>query len=721
MTVAQKQRWSRPAGGRDRQPDRKRFLSSPLFLSLLLAVVTLGVYAGVFRNDFVDYDDGDYFKANPHVQGGLSRESIAWAFTTGHASNWHPVTWLSHILDAQLFGSRPGWQHLVSVGFHVVNSLLLFSLLRRMTQALWRSAIVAALFALHPLHVESVAWISERKDVLSGLFFLLTVLAYARWAECQVESKVQSPKSKVPAPEDRSRITHHASRLTPHSALWYALALVFFGLGLMSKPMLVTLPFVLVLLDYWPLGRFDEVQSSQFKVQSSSLARLLLEKVPFLALTAASSVVTFFVQRKGGAVSNVLSVWERIANALVSYGRYIRKMFWPFDLSVLYPHPGKWPAWEVMGCLVLLLVISGAVVVLGRKHRYLIMGWLWFLGMLVPVIGLVQVGIQSMADRYTYLPLIGLFVMAVWGISDAVEQRPGRLPALAIATGIVLAACAVLTFQQVGYWENTLTLFGRAVRVTSRNYLAWNNLGFYLANNGRAEEAIEKYQESLKINPSYEEALNNIGHALAGRRQYKEAIVFYERALAIKPLHPEVNNNYGNALSETGRIDDAITHYLITLKQRPDHADAHNNYGIALAMKGKLDEAIEQFHLAIKFKPNYASAHGNLGNAYAAQRKFGEAIREFEESLRLNPAESQTHNNLGNALAEQGRVDEAITHYTESLRLDANNPEAHFNLGLALLRRERREEARGHFAEALRLRPDYAAAQAQLNALAPGR
>src|SRR6266850_6413629 len=419
-------------------------IGSPVIISLLLALTTLAVLWPVTQNDFVNYDDLDYVTANAHVQSGLNWKGVVWAFTTGHASNWHPLTWLSHMVDCQLFGQRAGAHHLMSLLFHAANTVLLFLVLRGLTGALWRSVLVAGLFALHPLHVESVAWVAERKDVLSAFFFLLTIGAYRRYAEqsgvCNLKSKVgktatedkrrrpgikesqvKHPKSKAAGEEadarspvardDPAPFTIQHSRFRPWH--FYALALILFALGLMSKPMLVTLPFVLLLLDYWPLGRLNNPRP-----KLKTAIRLLLEKVPFLALSLVSSFVTFQVQKHGGAVSVSLSVGQRIANALVSYVRYMGKLFWPENLSVLYPHPGKWPLPEVIACAASLAAITVAVVALARRKPYLPVGWLWFLGTLVPVIGLVQVGVQAMADRYSYLPLIGLFVMLAWGLND---------------------------------------------------------------------------------------------------------------------------------------------------------------------------------------------------------------------------------------------------------------------------------------------------------------
>jgi tetratricopeptide (TPR) repeat protein len=662
------------------------FVRRPAVISILLALVALVLFLTVLNHKFVNYDDGDYVTANSHVQTGLSWSNLVWAFKTGHASNWHPLTWLSHMLDWQLFGNQPGIHHLVSVLWHMADTVLLFNVFRLMTGALWRSALLALLFAIHPLHVESVAWISERKDVLSTFFFFLTLLSYHCYAK------------RKSAPSDGS------------VGRSYALALGFFALGLLSKPMLVTLPFVLLLLDFWPLDRWPGDGSG-------TLLTLVIEKLPFFALSLISSVITFLVQREGGAVSTTISFTARLANAMVSYARYLGKTFWPVDLSVLYPHPGSWPAWMVIGSATLLLALTGAAIFLARKRPYFTTGWFWFLGMLVPVIGLVQVGIQSMADRYSYVPVIGVFIILVWGGTELVMARPVLRDVVNVALVFTLLGCAWLTHAQVQYWTNSETLFRRAVDVTRDNYLAYNNLGFYLSSQGRVAEAMTNYAKSLQINPNYEDALNNMGYALANQKKHAEAIPYYEAALRVRPGHVEVHNNLGNALSEVGRLDEAIAHYDFVLKVKPDHADAHNNLGIALAMKGRLDEAIPHFKAAIQARSSYASAHSNLGNALAVQHKFQEAIAEYQESLRLKSDDAQAHNNLGNALAELGRVREAIPEYEKALKLNADNPEAHFNLGTALLREGKRDEARTHYAEALRLKPDYEQARRQLQSM----
>ena len=395
-----------------------------------LAVAVVLVFSGALRCGFVDYDDPAYIVSNAEIQHGLTARSLWWALSTGAASNWHPLTWLSHILDAAIYGLKPAGHHLTSLLLHAANSVLLLLLLRRMTGALWRSAFVAALFALHPLRVESVVWVSERKDVLSGLFWLLAVWAYVRHVE---EIRVGEAGRKG----------------------LYALAVALFALGLMAKPMLVTLPFVLLLLDWWPLGRRPE-----------GLKQLLTEKIPFFALAAASSVATYLVQQHGGAVSHGLPLGGRLANAVISYPRYLGKMFWPVDLSVLYPHPGRWPGGEVAAAGIFLVLTTGLAVWGARRRPYLAVGWFWFLGMLAPVIGVVQVGLQSMADRYSYLSLTGVLIMVAWGANDLLGgDRIGRWT-LGILGGAAVAACVVLTPRQVGYWKDSETLFRHAVQVT---------------------------------------------------------------------------------------------------------------------------------------------------------------------------------------------------------------------------------------------------------------
>jgi tetratricopeptide (TPR) repeat protein len=626
---------------------------------------------------------------------------------------------------------------LTSLLFHLANSVLLFLILRRMTREMWPSAAVAALFALHPLRVESVAWVSERKDVLSTLFWMLTVWAYLGYVSRVVAAQSVSVQRNAPA---RGSARRSSPPNPGPAASWnsrfmlYSLALGFFALGLMSKPMLVSLPFVLLLLDYWPLRRLQiqdvaapnapaasggsaPARGARLKLYLTTLAPLVAEKIPFFVLSLGSCVVTFLVQRRGGAVSTSLSLSARLANAVVSYARYLGKTFWPARLSVLYPHPGHWPAGAVIGALALLALITGWVIWRARRQPYLVVGWLWFVVMLAPTIGLVQVGVQSMADRYTYLPQAGIFIMLVWGLDELLGGQVFGIFVRALGVALAVAVCAILTARQIAYWDDSGTLFQHAVEVTDNNYLAYNNLGFFLSNKGEAAQAMRYYQRALQINPNFDEAHNNLGFALAGQGRNSEAISEYQAALRLNPGLTEAHNNYGNALANVGRVEDAIREYLTALEENPHHAGTHNNLGNALAQRGQLDQAIEQFRQAIRDQDNYVGAHSNLGNAYAIQGKFDQAVEQYRIALQLDPSEPQAHNNLANVLAQQGKFDEAIKRYMLALKLKPENPEAHFNLAYCLAKQGRRAQAEAHYIEALRQRPDYPQARQQLAAL----
>jgi len=605
---------------------------------MFLVLATLTVYWQVGCHEFVNLDDDKYIVENSHVRKGLTRESVIWAFTATDVANWHPLTWLSHMLDVQLYNLIPKGHHLTSVLLHLVNSLLLFLIFKRMTGTLWRSGFVAALFALHPLHVESVAWVAERKDVLSTFFLFLTLLSYIRY--------VEGP-----------------------GLYGYLLIILFFTLGLMAKPMLVTLPFLLLLLDFWPLERFKLGQSgnshtatnqpaSHTKKPRRQIFRLLVEKIPLFALAAISSAVTFIVQKSGGAVGTLETYpfQIRLANALVSYARYVIKMIWPQNLAVFYPHPGQsLPMWQAALAGLLLLVISTAVIRVGRRYPYLPVGWLWYVGTLVPVIGLVQVGSQAMADRYTYVPLIGLFIIVAWGVSDWVESWRYGKPALALATTSLLSVLMVCAFLQVSHWKNSLTLFDHALRVTENNSQMHNNLGNVLSEKGKLQEAISHYTSALKINPNYGEAHINLGVALANQGKLEDAIEHYSAAVRLKPNSPELQNNLGIALFRRGHIPGAIDHYLAAVQLKPDYAEAHNNLGNALAQQGKLSEAKVHYFKALKIRADYPEAHNNLGVALARQGRLDEAIAHFSEAVRLEPNYVQARANLELALQESGR------------------------------------------------------------------
>jgi len=563
-------------------------------LGLVLAILV--VYWPLMYHDFINLDDNVYVTENPNVRSGFTKAGFIWAFTKTHSANWHPLTWLSHMLDCQLFGLNAGMHHLTNLIFHIANSVLLFMVLMRMTGALWRSAFVAALFALHPLHVESVAWIAERKDMLSTLFWVLSMWAYVRYAE-------------------QPRVNR------------YLAVVMFFVLGLMSKAMLVTLPFVLLLMDYWPLGRVQlgrRENTGKSRFHRSSFFHLVWEKAPLFVLALISCVLTFLVQEQGGGVasSDEFPLNTRISNALVSYTVYMGKMIWPSDLSVFYPHPGIIPRWEPIAAGLLVASLSILCIRAVRTRPYLAVGWLWYLGTLVPVIGLVQVGNQAMADRYTYIPLIGLFIMIAWGVPDLLRKWRYRKTIIAICTGLILSAIMVCTWVQIRHWKDGISLFKHALNVTVNNHLAHNNLGLLLLNQGRANEAIRHYFKAIKIKPRWALAHYNMGVAKAGQRKFAEAIEHYSEAIKLNPNSSKAHNNLANVLLAQRRFDAAIAHYLEALRINPDYGNAHSNIGIAFAAKGDLNEAISHFREALRLNPDDYRMRQNLERALK-QRQGG--------------------------------------------------------------------------------------------------
>ena len=555
-----------------------------IVVSLVLVVITLSVYMRVGNYQFVNYDDEDYVTKNSHVASGLTGSNLLWAFTSVEAANWHPVTWLSHMGDVEIYGMNPRGHHLGNVIIHALSASLLLLLLLRLTGAFWPSAFVAALFALHPLHVESVAWVAERKDVLSAFFWFLTLLSYAEFA----------------------------ARRRP--AL-YALTLVCFLLGLMSKPMLVTLPLVMLLLDCWPLKRVGQ-GAGLSQMVSSGLA-LVKEKIPFLACSLLSCVITIYAQAPALSGLDALAVPLRIENALISYVKYIGKTFWPVDLALLYPHRQDLPLWQAVASLLLLSIISGVTLRAHKKYPYLALGWFWFLITLLPVIGLIQVGSQSMADRYTYIPVIGLFIMVAWGVGDLTQNLPYRPRVLSLSAAAVICASATLTWQQLGYWRDSTSLYRHALQVTTDNYLMHYNLGLTLDRQGAKDQAISEYQESLRINPGYKLAHASLGTILAGKGELDAALLEYRAALLIDPAYKEVHNNMGLALARQGKLDEAIGHYREALRKSPNYLEALNNLGIALARKGDLPGAIEKFRESLRISPFDIDARNNLEHALA--------------------------------------------------------------------------------------------------------
>ena len=581
-----------------------------IFICLGLALIIIVPFYQTSQFKFVIYDDSRYILGNKNIQAGFDRSSVSWAFTTLFASNWQPLTWLSLMLDSKIYGTNAGGYHLTNMLFHQVNTLLLFLILVRMTGGLWKSGFVAALFAVHPLHVESVAWVMARKDVLSTMFWLLTIAAYA----------------------------HYADNLSLKRYVWVFIA---FGLGLMSKPMLVTLPFVLLLLDYWPLRRFQEGAFIPGR-------RLILEKIPLIALSAFISAITIHAQGSSGALKPFgdIGLSERIANAVVSYGGYVAKMLWPLNLACFYSYPTSFPISVVLLYLTFLGAASFFSFRYIRTAPYLAMGWLWYLITLLPVIGIIQVGSQAMADRYTYIPLIGLFITIAWGVPDLLKENLFYRYFIPVAAGTTIMLLVILTFKQTGVWKDSVALFEHAIAVTEENYVAHNNLGSYLMRHKRFAEAASHFEKVVKIKPDDEKYLNNLGIALFRQNRYDEAMTYYLRAIAISPRFADSYYNAADVCLFSGRDNEALEYYRKGLSLRPGNAVAENNVGEILIRQGKLDEAIIYLRAAIKHHPDYAVARNTLAVVLTRKNQISEAIAELNEAVRINPQYTEAINNL---------------------------------------------------------------------------
>ncbi|MGA2172799.1 MAG: tetratricopeptide repeat protein [Sedimentisphaerales bacterium] len=581
--------------------ENKRDNKKTLLICIALAAVTFVAFEGVSKNDFVNYDDDLYVTDNVLVRLGLSVESIKWAFTTWHMGNWHPLTWVSHIIDCSIFGLKPAGHHLVSVGFHIANVVLLFLILKKMTRAVWPSAFVAAVFGLHPLAVESVAWVAERKNVLSTFFAFLTIWAYFRYA--------QKP------------------------GLWrYLVVVVLFAAGLLSKPMLVTLPFVLLLLDFWPIGRFNGPGGRR------RFWPAVAEKLPLLVMSAAICVVTYLAQAKSKAVMGIVTapLWLRSDNALLSYVGYIGKIFCPAQMAVMYPLNLKGPAlWQVAVCLVLLLAVTAAVIAQRHRHRFLFTGWFWYLGTLVPVIGLVQVGDQAMADRYMYLPGIGIYIAVAWLAGDAAVRM--RLPKVvpAVAAAIVLVVLLLMTRVQVGYWKDGLSLCEHALAITKNNYIMHNNAGMFLGKAGRLDEAIEHFRQALAIRPLYAEAHNNMGLALQEKGLYAEAAAEFEKVLQSKPDNAKALNNYGITLAKQERYDEAIEKFSKAMEINSGYSNTLHNLYIAAVKGGKAEQALGIIKNWEQKTPGNAELYYRAGMLYETKGETASAIEQFEKGLEI--------------------------------------------------------------------------------------
>jgi Flp pilus assembly protein TadD len=601
-------------------------------ISLGLTLVTAALYWPMMNHSFISYyDDASYITDNPHVNAGLTRAGIAWAFRSGYAGNWHPLTWLSHMLDCQWYGLHPAGHHFTNLLFHIANTLLLFLWLNRATRAPWRSAFVAALFAWHPTHVESVAWAAERKDVLSAFFFLLALWAYT------------------------SYVSHKRGR----ALCFYLLSLFCFACGLMSKPMVVTLPFVLLLLDFWPLRRFYDLSSTAGATGDSTvqrfnrpaLPRLLLEKLPFFALALAACVVTYSVQQSAGAFwsSTALPLPLRLENALVVYSRYISKLLWPVDLALIYPYPHRWSIVLLLAAVLMVAAWSVLFLWRARQNPYLLTGWLWFLGMLVPTIGLVQVGVQSMADRYLYLPGIGLFLAVSWGLHDLGEWRPQLRKLIPPAALAALAACLAVTRIQLAYWQNSFTIFAHTVNVTADNYAACNFLGNILEKAGRKDKALQLYAAAVEVQPDFPLGQFNMGMLLLETGRPAEASNHLAIAALLMPQNPDVQYDFGLFLRQHGNISAAIDHFRAALATRPDFPEALNNLAWLLATEAdpKLRSGPEAVRLAQRAceltQQREPSPVTTLSAAYAEAGQFPKAIATVQKARDLAVAAGQTN------------------------------------------------------------------------------
>jgi protein O-mannosyl-transferase len=749
------------------EPAGKSPMTSAIFVYVLLAAITMFTFWPAVHFDFVNLDDPDYI-GNWHVQKGLTLSGIVWAFGT-----WHPITWISHMLDAQFFGTDPTGPHFVNLLLHVANSVLLFVVLNRLFEAsagqrkgpsplalspsdgetektsaplgiarpgvdgFWASAFVAALFALHPLQVESVAWVAERKGVLSTFFFMLTLWAYTSYVIKKNAGEGEKPDirkstSFVKSTTEVKKLETSSKFQIRNSRTYYILALVFFALGLLSKPMLVTVPILLLLLDFWPLRRVARVGSRV----------LVLEKTPFFALAVGSGILTLVTQGRAGAFQSLehYSGSSRFENGLMSYWHYLGKIFWPVGLATPYPRTFHFPLFELALGALLLVTLCAVAFWRRRNWPFLAVGWLWFLVALMPVNGMVQAAAQTVSDRYAYLASIGLFILVTWAVQGAVAR--GWIPRTlcGFIAGILLLVCAVRTRDQLAVWRNSETLFQHALAVTRNNVIAQYNLGTYYQDHQRPDEALACYRRTLAMKPGYADALNNIGYVLMSQKKFGEAIQTFEAALKSNPNSVEARNNIGYALCMAGKTDEGIAQYRLALKSKPEHIGVLNNLGNALAQRrqfkeaipyyeaslranpeqataqyglahaldssGQHDQAIDHYRLATFLNPNYAEPHYDLGLTLARKGQFEESVKEFREAVRLKPENATFHFGLGKALGIVQKFDESIVAYQEGLRIAPTNAEAFSGIGSALATKGKLEQAVPYFKQSIRIRPE---------------
>ena len=620
-----------------------------ILICLFLIIAAVLVYGQMLGHDFVYYDDHQYAAENSHVKAGLTVEGLKWAFSTLYVEFWHPLTWLSLMLDTQLFGVAPGGYLFSNLLLHILNALLLFIFFNRSTGSVWQSGLVAALFALHPIHVESVAWIAQRKDVLSTFFWILTLLCYGFYVE----------------------------RPGPKSYLGVVLAVI---LGLMAKPMLITLPLVLLLLDYWPLGRFRNATSLNSFFNSALI--LLREKIPLLAVSGAAGVITYLAQQSGGGIKSVaaVSLVERISNALISYVGYIVNMLWPFKLACYYPFPDSFSLWRVGGSFLLLVLITWFALRSARRYPFFIVGWLWYLGTLVPVIGLVKIGAFAMADRYSYVPLIGIYVLAAWGVPQLIARLPHRRALMNSLAALALIICMVTTWHQVRFWQNKFTLFTRALNVTSNNWFAHNALGLDFLKREKFDEALNQFFKAMHIVPNYITTYINIGILYARQNNLSEAIRYMSAAERMNPDLAEVQQGLGILYEQQGDPEKALAHLRRALALDPEDATAHKHMGNLMVAGGKIDEAIDHYARSLTLQPGDAGVHYNLGLTFEKQGNDHKAGEQYLAALKINPDDANTHYNLANVMARQKKFDAAIEHYQKALAIQPDYIRALSNL-----------------------------------------
>jgi tetratricopeptide (TPR) repeat protein len=716
-------------------------------LAVLLGLLVLAVYGQTLRFEFINYDDDIQVYNVPQITNGLTLQGIFWAFTHSHGGHWIPLNTISHMLDCQLYGLNAGGHHLTNVLLHAASAVLLFLVLRRMTATLWPGAFVAAVFAVHPLHVESVAWVAERKDVLSGFFFMLTLWAYVRHVQSEGAKTRESAVRSTKTGAGRQRGAFFFLR---SSGYW--LSLLFFACGLMSKLMVATLPLVLLFLDYWPLHRFAPPAPAEVGERGKKWwipGHLILEKIPMLGIILLAGLGILLARPENDMPFSLASSSSQTGRALLTPLAYLWQMIYPAGLSVAVPTPAMAPpVWEVTLGTILLAAISMMFFRWRRKHPCLWVGWSWYLVMLAPVLVLIGKDMERRADRYTYLPQIGLYLILAWMIADLSVRLRHRFWVLASLSMIILAALMICARTQTSYWKDSETLFRHALAVTENNDIAHENLGSALGKKGQTDEAIRQFQQAIRLQPNdvethydlatalfdkgqtdeairqFQEALrlqpdlaaahNNLAVALGNKGQTDEEIRQYQEALRLKPDLVEAHNNLGFALFNKGQTDEAIRQYQEALRLKPDFAEAHNNLGTALINKGLTDEAIREYQEAIRLKPDFDEAHNNLGTALFNKGLTDEAIRQCQEAIRLKPDYAEAHDNLGFALFNKGRIDEAISQYQEALRLKPDFVKAHNNLGFALFNKGQTDEAISQYQEALRLKPDYAEAHDNL-------